>query len=217
MKLDRKETLRYLGYKGQEPEEEILKLLQEAEQELEKESIPKSVYREFDCEVNRNTVKLGDMEIHSGSLAVNLRDCERAILLAATIGRGADYMIKKYSVVNLAKAAVVQAAGAAYVESYVNETEEEIRKAALERSLFLRPRFSPGYGDFSLDFQKEIFAVLECSKRIGVTLTEGNLMMPSKTVTAVIGLTRKRQESCQMEACIGCGKTDCEFRRSLKS
>ena len=57
----------------------------------------------------------------------------------------------------------------------------EIQRNAKEKGLYLRPRFSPGYGDFALEYQKDIFRMLECEKRIGITLTEGNLMMPSKS------------------------------------
>lgn len=212
MRADRKETLRYLGYRGQDIEEPALKMIEEAAAELEQKSMPKSIYREYDCEVSESHVRLGSLEVESRNLAVNLRGCERAVLLAATIGRAADFMIKKYSVSNMAKAAVVQAAGAAYIESYVDEVEAAIREDARGRGLYLRPRFSPGYGDFALERQRDIFQMLECSKRIGVTLTEGNLMMPSKSVTAVIGLTTKERESCHMERCSLCRKTDCEFR-----
>lgn len=212
MRADRKETLRYLGYRGQEIEPQILQLIEETAEELERSSMPKSIYQEYECQVTPDKVKLGGLEIHSQNLARNLKGCERAVLLAATIGRAADFMIKKYSVSNMAKAAVVQAAGAACIESYVDEVEGKIREDAGKRGLYLRPRFSPGYGDFALDCQKQIFQILECHKRIGVTLTEGNLMMPSKSVTAVIGLTTKERESCQMETCSLCAKTDCEFR-----
>lgn len=212
MRADRKETLRYLGYHGQEMEEPAMQMIEEVAAELERGSMPKSIYREYECRVTTDTVTLGGLEITSRNLAVNLKGCERAVLLAATIGRGADFMIKKYSVSNMAKAAVVQAAGAACIESYVDEIEDMIRLDAKKRGLYLRPRFSPGYGDFALDYQRDIFQILECSKRIGVTLTEGNLMMPSKSVTAVIGLTTKERESCQMEKCSRCAKTDCAFR-----
>lgn len=212
MRVDRKETLRYLGYRGQEIEAQTARLLDDVADELEKKSMPKSIYREYTCEVDGHRVKLGEFEIESRNLATNLKGCRRAVLLAATIGRAADFMIKKYSVSNMAKAAIVQAAGAACIESYVDEVEEAIRKEAVMRGLYLRPRFSPGYGDFALEYQKDIFGMLECNKRIGVTLTEGNLMMPTKSVTAVIGLTTKERESCQMEKCSLCAKTDCEFR-----
>lgn len=212
MRADRKETLRYLGYRGQEIEEQTERMIEETAQELERSSMPKSIYREYACEVTEDRVKLGELEIESRNLATNLKGCERAVLLAATIGRAADFMIKKYSVSNMAKATVVQAAGAACIESYVDEVEDIIRKDAAKRGLYLRPRFSPGYGDFALECQRDIFDMLECSKRIGVTLTEGNLMMPTKSVTAVIGLTTKERESCQMEKCSLCARTDCEFR-----
>lgn len=212
MKADRKETLRYLGYRGQEIEEQTMQMIEETTEELERGCMPKSIYREYSCEVAEGRVNLGGLVIESQNLATNLKGCERAVLLAATIGRAADFMIKKYSVANMAKAAIVQAAGAACIESYVDEVEQSIREDANRRGLYLRPRFSPGYGDFALEHQKDIFRMLECHKRIGVTLTEGNLMMPSKSVSAVIGLTSKERESCQMEKCSLCAKTDCAFR-----
>lgn len=212
MKVDRKEALRYLGYGRQEADGQTQQLLEEAAAELEQDSLPKSIYREYGCRVEGNVAYVGDLCITSSSLAKNLKGCRRVVLLAATIGRAADLMIKKYSVLNLAKAAIVQAAGAAYIETYVDGIESEIQKEAEKRGLYLRPRFSPGYGDFPLEYQKDIFAMLECSKRIGITLTAGNLMMPSKSVTALIGLTPLKRQSCQMAACSQCEKTDCEFR-----
>lgn len=211
----KEETLRYLGYRGQEPDARTLEMIEEVIAELKEKSRPKSIYWEYGCNVDGDIVSLAGLTIHSANLAKNLNGCELAIILAATLGNAADLMIKKYSVSNLAKAAVVQAAGAACIEAYIDELEDDIRKEAEGRGLYLRPRFSPGYGDFALERQKDIFAVLECNKRIGITLTEGNLMMPSKSVTAIIGLTAKERESCsRMKTCSLCEKIDCEFRQS---
>lgn len=204
--------MRYLGYRGQEMDGRMEELLEETMIELERDSLPKSICQEYDCRVAGDEVLLGNLAVTSKNLARNLRGCSRAVLLAATIGREADLMIKRYSVTNLAKAAIVQAAGASYIESYVDEVENSIREDAQKRGLYLRPRFSPGYGDFPLEYQKDIFALLECNRRIGVTLTEGNLMMPSKSVTAVIGLTPLVHESCHQKGCSQCEKEDCEFR-----
>jgi cobalamin-dependent methionine synthase I len=234
MKADRKETLRYLGYRGQDIDSQTERLLEEVFSELERDSSPKSIYQRYRCQATEDAVILKpfleeisgsssavlqsdgssqwEVILKSKNLAKNLRGCEQAVLLAATIGRAADMMIKKYSVSNLAKAAVVQAAGAAYIESYVDEIEDKVREKANRQGLYLRPRFSPGYGDFSIDYQKDFFELLEC-RRIGITLTEGNLMMPSKSVTAVIGLTSGKQESCWKRSCSQCEKTDCEFRK----
>lgn len=214
MRVNRKEMLRYLGYRGQEIDSQTQKLLDEVMEELERASSPKSIYQEYPCQMAGDTVHLGHFSIVSKNLASNLKGCSHVVLLAATIGRGADLMVKKYSIANIAKAAVAQAAGAAYIETYVDMVESSIRQDAEARGLYLRPRFSPGYGDFPLECQKEIFRILECSKRIGVALTEGNLMAPSKSVTALIGLTPEEQESCHRKTCAQCRKTDCEFRET---
>ena len=107
----------------------------------------------------------------------------------------------------------MQAAAAAMVEAYCNELNVGWKKEYLGRGLYLRPRFSPGYGDFPLSVQKGILDGLEAGKRIGITLTEGFLMMPSKSVTAVIGVS-KTPSSCTVEGCEACEKKNCAFRRN---
>ena len=52
----------------------------------------------------------------------------------------------------------------------------------------LCPRYSPGYGDFALENQKGIFNLLSPSKYTGLTLKDNMIMVPEKSVTAVIGI-----------------------------
>ena len=73
--------------------------------------------------------------------------------------------------------------------------------------LSLRPRFSPGYGDFPLSMQTPIFDALDCPRKIGVSLNASLLMSPSKSVTAVIGLAPGASGSD------GSGQKDCSDRR----
>ena len=56
-----------------------------------------------------------------------------------------------------------------------------------DSGLAVRPRFSPGYGDLPLALQREVFAALDCPRRIGLTLSDSLLMSPTKSVTALIG------------------------------
>ena len=74
------------------------------------------------------------------------------------------------------------------------------------------PGFSPGYGDLPLDLQREIFAALDCPKRIGVSLNESLLMSPSKSVSAIIGLGGEANERCTHN-CALCTLTNCLYRR----
>ncbi len=50
-------------------------------------------------------------------------------------------------------------------------------------------RFSPGYGDCPLSAQRSIVnSVLNATRLIGLTVTPTSLLIPTKSVTAVIGL-----------------------------
>ena len=55
-------------------------------------------------------------------------------------------------------------------------------------------RFSPGYGDLPLEVQRDIFALLSPERAIGVTLGDGLLMSPTKSVSAIIGISEKGEE-----------------------
>ena len=123
-----------------------------------------------------------------------------------------DYLIKRYSYTEMAKAVVMQACAAALLEEYLDERQEEIRTEMEKQDLYLRPRFSPGYGDFSILHQREILTLMEASKKIGLTMTESSMLTPTKSVTALIGLS-KTQENCHQKGCEVCGKKDCIYRR----
>ena len=69
----------------------------------------------------------------------------------------------------------------------MDETEDAIR-AELAPGERLIMRFSPGYGDWALSAQRELLRMLDASRTVGVSLTDTMLMVPSKSVSAVIGV-----------------------------
>lgn len=148
---------------------------------------------------------------NSKSLCKNLENCKRVILFAAGIGIEIDRLIARYSRISPSKALFFQAIGAERIETLCNVFNDDMRSNVQQSRLFLRPRFSPGYGDFSLEAQKDIFRILDCSKRIGVTLNDSLIMSPSKSVTALIGVSEC--DSVSLSGCRTCSKKDCEFRR----
>ena len=78
---------------------------------------------------------------------------------------------------------------------------------------YLRPRFSPGYGDFSILYQKDVLRMLDAPKKIGLTMTDGYMLTPTKSVTAIIGISNTK-EPCHRKGCEECDKSDCVYRRS---
>ena len=88
----------------------------------------------------------------------------------------------------MAKASFLNAIGAAAVVNVCDQLNEELCRIAAEEGKSLRPRYSAGYGDFSLENQRGIFDLLSPAKHIGLTLKDNLIMVPEKSVTAVIGL-----------------------------
>lgn len=214
MEIDRKETIRYLGYGANEADEAVLALIGECERELEETAQCRSLMREFPLVLGADgSIDGGCFRTVSRNLSRNLGGCKSVLVMAATLGSGVDRLLARYGKLHVAKAVVMQAAAAAMIEAYCNELCLGWKKQYEEKGLYLRPRFSPGYGDFPLACQRDILGGLEAAKRIGITLTDSFLMQPSKSVTAVIGVSANR-EFCAVEGCEACGKTDCAYRRN---
>ena len=75
-----------------------------------------------------------------------------------------------------------------YIERYCDLLQEELlAQEARENNLF-RPRYSPGFGDVTLEVQKIFFELLECQKNLALTLNDSLIMSPEKSVTAFIGV-----------------------------
>ena len=213
MKISEKEVLRYLGFRQHMPDENTLRFICAVESALQTEIRPKSIYGEFPLAfLSNREVKIGDKVFESEKLRRHLNGCERILVFAATLGAGADSLLRRYSATDRAKAAVAQAVLAAATESYCDEVCAEIAKKENKNGWYLRPRFSPGYGDLALTAQRDLFALLEITKRTGIVLTESCLMLPTKSVTAFIGLTRDAQR-CDKRGCALCDNTDCAYRK----
>ena len=136
---------------------------------------------------------MGFATVESAALRKNLQGCERAVVFAATVGLELDRMIAKAARLSPAKALLLQAIGAERIEALCDRFCQELSEELAPMGQTLRPRFSPGYGDLPLTFQEEIFRVLDCPRKIGLSLNESLLMSPTKSVTALVGITRSTE------------------------
>ncbi len=207
--IDKKETYRYLGYHfGGEVSvnDELEKIVDELTAKLKENITPRCIYEIYKLTVDENTCKLYQyhmdnntassdnvfLSINSQKLSAHIKECRYAILFAATIGPGADMLIRRYSGRSTVKSAILQAAGAAAIEAFADEVTEQIRTEIdilfSQSETKFKMRFSPGYGDFSLEHQKDFFKLLQLEKNLGMSLNSALLMSPSKSITAVIGV-----------------------------
>ncbi len=178
-----REILRYAGCK--EAEEAATALMRACVEEAKPVLTYKVCYLELPLQRTGDMCGLGNFTMASKQLANNLKGCERALVFAATVGVGLDRLIAKYGHIAPSKALMMQAIGAERIEALCDAFCEDMERTY---GAELRPRFSPGYGDLALEVQRSIFGLLECEKRIGLTLNDSMLMSPSKSVTAIVGL-----------------------------
>ncbi|MCL2375602.1 MAG: methionine synthase, partial [Firmicutes bacterium] len=66
-------------------------------------------------------------------------------------------------------------------------------------------RFSPGFGDFDLSYQPTMLYLVKAEKNAGIGLTDRHLLVPQKSVSAVIGMGGERVEGGKV-CCGKCGK-----------
>lgn len=184
--FDKKEILRYAGVKGDAPE--LYALLQECLDEVESKLVYHVCYREFAITHYDSYLDLGFIKTESAGLKKNLYGCESIVLFAATVGMEIDRLIARYATASPTKSLLFQAIGAERIESLCDAFCREIAEEKAQIGFQTRPRFSAGYGDFPLEAQKAIFSVLDCPRKIGLTLNQSLLMSPSKSVTAIIGV-----------------------------
>ncbi len=183
------EILRYAG--APSGEVELEKMAADCLAELSSGISCRVCFEELDVTVTDSLVTVGNMEIASESFKKYITGCERAIAFAATVGIYPERLIRRYGRTRPARALMLDAAGSELAEALCNAFCDDIKKEAKERGFLSLPRFSPGYGDLPLTLQKNIFALLDCERKIGVTLGDSLLMTPAKSVTAFIGLKNK--------------------------
>ncbi len=180
--LDRAEILRYA--RGNAEDAKTLSLLDS----LLKEALPlltyRAVVRRVPLTVAGDAVTLGPISVLSGSLAGHLTGATGALLLAATVGPGLDRLLLRYGRTSPASALLLEGIGAERVEALLASLDGRLR----EDFGTLTRRFSPGYGDLPLSLQGELFSLLDCERRLGLTLNASLLMTPKKSVTAILGL-----------------------------
>lgn len=207
-------VLRYLGHRNQEVPDNLSDLIDECISLMRDTATPRHV--KLSCGIvpagNGLALTGTGLVFRGESIARHLHGCDKAVLFAATLGAGADALILKWEHSDLTRSLVLDACATQLIEEYCDEVERQVRAKASESALIAARRFSPGYGDLALDIQPRIIEVLNANRRIGLTCTESFILLPRKSVTAIIGLGESPAGSTA--GCTACAMRDtCEFRK----
>jgi len=145
--------------------------------------------------VDLSGVELEDRTVFTSSaLAGMLSGCAQVLLMCATAGQEVMEEISSATQSeNLTRAVILDAVASEMTDSGLDWIMDFMNQDLMRKARRLtKARFSAGYGDFSLENQKAIHALLHLDK-IGVSITDRLILMPEKSVPAVAGIVVFRE------------------------
>ncbi|MDO4960916.1 MAG: vitamin B12 dependent-methionine synthase activation domain-containing protein [Eubacteriales bacterium] len=229
-KINYNEVLMYLGHRGQDIDSSVDEQIRRCIDIIANAAAPKLTWRMAQV---RDGMPEG-FALPGKDIRKLLESSEQAVFLAVTLGAGIDRLLLQYEIRDMADAFILDACAAAAVENVCNNFEEDIKagidkRAADEsagtelpakaesggnKTYYLTDRFSPGYGDLPIETQKLFAEFLNTSRTIGVNVTENYLMIPRKSVTAVLGISNVPQ-SHRASGCEVCSMfRTCPYRKN---
>ena len=219
LEINKDEVLRYLGHRGQDIDENLQNTIEECRVEVKKVINPRVVY------TYKNIKPIGDgVEVVTTNLILtgkdikeHLKNSTECVLMAVTLGNEIERQTRFYEKTNLTKALILDACATTAVEEVCDIIENSVKEKAVLSGMNITFRYSPGYGDLPLDVQNSFLRALDAGKKIGLTVSENNLLFPRKSVTAIIGIVNNGIEK-KKKSCEECSNyKNCSFRREGES
>lgn len=227
--ISRAEVLRYLGYRDQELEAGLVERIDSAIDAAVRTLEPRGLRATFAVDAAGTDERKEPCIRLVGTTAVltgrdiyrHLKDARAAVLFAVTLGMESERHLRRLSSQAPLDATLYDAACSALVEAAAEHMDRTAKREAARAGLVGNWRFSCGYGDLPLTTQQSLLDALNARRMLGITLTPSNLMIPSKSITALFGLFPQggatgagvAPASDSIRSCRGCTvASGCTFR-----
>lgn len=146
------------------------------------------------------------------SIHRHLDGAKEVAVLAVTVGEAVERAIEEaFADGNYSHGLLLDAAATTAVEMAADWLNHQIDTAAQKRGLSTAFRFSPGYGDWQITVQNDIIRLAQ-GDTIGIRVTEASMLLPRKSVTALIPLRDYPTEPCA-NGCQTCPQKNCLSRK----
>ncbi|HZK00732.1 MAG TPA: methionine synthase [Tissierellaceae bacterium] len=213
--INKDQVLRYLGYKDQILDNLTNKLIDESIKEVSGLVNPKYTYKIFDIARSKDKLWLKDTNLIlvGRHIRSHLEHSKSCILLAVSLGHEIDKTIRYYEKVSMSKALILDACSSAAIEEVCDRVNDELEALVSKDKKTLTSRYSPGYGDLPIAMQNDFLEILETKKTIGLSVTSSSILIPRKSVTAILGIIDEKHKVDEL-SCKGCNKYDnCNFKK----
>ena len=185
------DALRYMKVPPASHTPELVSTVREAFGRLESYAAPRCVFGRFHIVKFDGGIEVEGAYIYSKDIARLTARSDECYLLAATLGHEVDRQISIFQQKNMLDGLALDACASVRIDAFIDQFIKSEIKPGLHDGEFLTSRFSPGYGDLSMNVTEDIIAILNATKHIGLSVTRSMMMSPIKSVTAIIGLANK--------------------------
>ena len=212
LQIPLREVLHFLGWRGTPVDAPLLAQIRDLCDLAVREVRPRKAERRFPLAPDGSLAGTS-MTPKGNDVRAMLAPCREAVLLAATLGAESERLLLRMQAKDAAQALLLDAVLSAAIEAVLDAREEALRGELAAQGRYLTDRFSPGYGDMPLAQMREICEVLGAQRAIGLTVSAGGVMIPRKSVTAILGISdvpvARRPAGCE-----GCAAREtCALRR----
>ena len=157
---------------------------------------------------------MGRLGLSGSALVSHIKGAEAVRVFLVTIGGALEEQSRALmSKGDELRGYLFDCIGSIAVESMAEEAEKTLRREAAKKGLSVSMRFSPGYCGWPIEDQKKLDKLLDFS-RAGVRLTENYMMVPLKSISALVGIGPKGLFSKRKSPCVTCDKENCDYRRT---
>lgn len=198
--IDRVEVLRYLQTAKDLDDQNINRLIKESIAEIKELINFRYLYQKFPIAETEIGVEIKNttLTLKGKSIKKHLQHSKEVYLMAATLGAQVDKKISFYEKTSVTKSMIFDACATTAIEEGCDQVEAEIKEKVLAAgNEDITFRYSPGYGDLGIDIQKEFLRILKAPKKIGLTASKYNMLLPTKSVTAIIGVLEEKVPSTE--------------------
>ena len=215
--LDMNELKRYSGLT--KCTEFPQRLLDQACTEAQIISQPKAIWQIYDYDANSATILSPiPLTLPPTAISKHLANSLKVIVIAVTIGAKLEEIVSDYFTRNeYTLGLLLDAAGTTAVEIAADQACELIKQQANKEGYSTLFRFSPGYGQWDITVQPQILSLAH-AEEINITATPTCMLLPRKSITAVIGLTANvcktgLDRTIQDSKCQQCQQVNCLARK----
>lgn len=224
IEIDEREVLRYLQYKNQDIGDNLSEKIKQCIKKTRKIINPRFIFRKYKIKKLKLSDVKSEVYLEEANLTLKsdnihnlLLECDECILMSATLGLEIEKEIRKLTYTDLTKAIIVDACATAAIEEVCDIVQDNIAKKLLKEGKYITYRYSPGYGDLPIEKNVDINNLLNSQKEIGLTVTNSGIMIPRKSVVALIGVSHKGITNTK-KSCENCSnRHNCDYKKEGNS